>query len=556
VIVLLRLIGLAFAVYFAIAFALRYRLGPKLNPAKRTTDIPVTTPDGVELMTDIYQPDAPGPHPTLLMRLPYGRNGFANIALLYARRGFNVVLQACRGTEASGGEFNPLVNERADGLATIAWLKQQPWFDGRLGLTGPSYLGYAQWAISDAPEVRAMAVKASSAEFRSVVFPGGAFHLGLWLGWLQTIEGLRGSPLVALVRMMTGDIERRVSDASMTLPLVEADVAATGHRVKFWRDWFESAIEDGPFWEGMDQRGRLGAATPPVHLLSGWYDFMVDQLLSDYRRLVDAGQRPYLTVSTSTHISGGHDADNPGETLAWMRAQLMGDRSGLREKPVAIEISGTRRWHEFDVFPPGPPRLERRYLIGDHTLSTAPALPCPPSRYRYDPADPTPNRGGAIFAFTGAGPVWQSRLEARADVLTFTSSPLPDPLTIIGNAEAQIFLRSSNPHVDVFVRLCDVNRQGVSINICDGFRRLTPDIPQGADGTIAVTLPLHATAHCFRAGHRIRLQVSSGAHPRYARNTGTGESIGETTTLVAADVEIYHDQKHHTALVLPAYDIG
>jgi putative CocE/NonD family hydrolase len=550
VILLLRLIGLAIAIYAAIAFALRYRLGPKLNGVESTIGIPVEMPDGVRLMTDHYAPDTPGPHPTLLMRLPYGRAGFANIAKVYAHRGFHVVLQACRGTEQSGGVFNPLVNERGDGLATLAWLKQQPWFDGRLGLTGPSYLGYAQWAICDAPEVSAMAVKVSSAEFRSVVFPGGAFHLGLWLGWLQTIESLRGNPIATFVRMVSGGIERRSHAAAMTLPLVEADVAATGHRVAFWRDWFENAIEDGPFWTAMDHRHRLGAATPPVHMMSGWYDFMVDQLLSDYQRLVAAGQRPYLTISATTHITGGHEADNPIETLQWMRAQLMGATSGLRSRPVAIEVSGSGRWHELDAFPP-PTERQTRYLIAGNSLSTAPALPGAPSRYRYDPADPTPNVGGAIFAFTGAGPRRQNRLEARPDVLVFTSAPLYDPLTIVGNVSAEIFMRSSNEYVDLFVRLCDVSPSGASINICDGFVRLTPETPRDDHGVMAVPVTLHATAHCFAARHRLRLQVSSGGHPRYARNTGTGEPIGETTRLVGADVEIFHDQRHKSAITLP-----
>lgn len=553
--ILVRLLGLAIGGYMAISFALRYRLGPRRNDAMTTRDVVIAMPDGVELLTDVYQPDAPGPHPTLLMRLPYGRNGFANIARIYAQRGFNVVVQACRGTEASGGEFNPLADERADGLATIAWLKQQPWYDGRLGLTGPSYLGYAQWAIADAPEVTAMAVKVSSAEFRSVVFPGGAFHLGLWLSWLQTIDSLHGNPFVAFLRMLSGDFERRTWRASLTLPLVEADIVATGHRVPFWRDWFANAIEDGPFWAAMDHRPRLGPNTPPVHLLSGWYDFMIDQLLADYATLVAAGHRPYLTVSATTHITGGHEADNPVETLAWMRAELLGDRSGIRARPVAIEISGSGEWREFETFPPGPPRLARRYLICDGTLSTAAALPARPSRYRYDPARPTPNVGGAIFAFTGSGPVSQRRLEARPDVLVFTSAPLVDPLTIIGNTQARIFMRTSLDFADLFVRLCDVDRRGRSLNLCDGFVRTTPDTPRDANRIMTLDLSLHATAHCFRRGHRLRLQVSSGAHPRYARNTGTDEPIGEAMTLLPCDVEIFHDPDHHAAIVLPTYEL-
>ncbi|HTJ56767.1 MAG TPA: CocE/NonD family hydrolase [Devosiaceae bacterium] len=512
-------------------------------------------PDGIVLMTDHYAPTAPGPHPTLLMRLPYGRIGFANVALAYAERGFNVVIQACRGTEQSGGEFNPLVNERADGLATLAWLKQQPWFDGRLGLTGPSYLGYADWAIADAPEITAMAIKVSSAEFRSVVFPDGAFHLGLWLSWVQIIESLRGNSLNTFMRMLTGDFERRTLRASMTLPLRDADEVAVGHEIPFWNEWFDVAIEDGPFWHALDHRQQLGSATPPVHLLSGWYDFMVDQLLGDYRRLVDAGQRPYLTVTNTTHISGGHEADNPVETLAWMRAQLLGDRSGLRERPVAIEISGIGKWHEFEIFPPGPPDEQIWHLQPDKSLAAAPAPAAPPSRYRYDPAHPTPNLGGAIFAFTGAGPVPQRRLEAREDVLVFTSAPLDAPLTIIGNTRAKIFMRASIPHADLFVRLCDVNRKGESINICDGFLRTTPQTPRDEGGVMALEVSLHAMAHCFRQGHRLRLQVSSGAHPRYARNTGTDEPVGEATTLVPAEIEIFHDSTRPAGLTLPVYDL-
>lgn len=550
---LYRIAAVVIGLYFGVRFMMTHKVGPALHRIRRTSDIPVAMPDGVVLMTDVFAPEAPGPHPTLMMRLPYGRDGFAGIATVYARRGFNVVVQACRGTEASGGQFNPLVNERADGLATLNWLRQQPWFDGRLGLTGPSYLGYTQWAISDAPEVKAMAVKVTSAEFRSVVFPGGAFHLGLWLSWLQTIESLRDDPTKSFLRMITGDIERRSHKAALTLPLVDADKTDVGHEVWFWHEWFDTAIEDGPFWHEMDYRRLIGPDTPPALMMTGWYDFMVDQLLRDYRSLVEAGQRPYLTVSVSTHITGGHQADNPVDTLAWMRAHLMGAAGELRQKPVAIQMSGTGKWHEFEVFPPGPPEWQTRYLIGNGALSTAPALPGPPSRYRYDPADPTPNLGGAIFAFTGAGPVWQRPLEARPDVIVFTSGKLDDPLTVMGNVEATIHLRSSNPHVDLFVRLCEVNPFGVSINICDAFQRLTPDTPRGDDDVMTVSLRLHATAHCFERGHRLRIQVSSGAFPRYARNTGTGEPVGDTTRLVPAEVEILHDHKHKSAIRLPVY---
>src|SRR5690606_7827080 len=135
---------------------------------------------GLRLATEHFAPKLPGQHPTLLMRVPYGFSGFATVAECYAERGYHVVLEASRGSHKSDGEFDPFSYERADGLATLAWIKQQPWFDGRLGTSGPSYLGYAQWAICDGlPPTSAMATKVTSAEFRTIVFPGGTMNLGL-----------------------------------------------------------------------------------------------------------------------------------------------------------------------------------------------------------------------------------------------------------------------------------------------------------------------------------------------------------------------------------------
>jgi uncharacterized protein len=146
-----------------------------------------------------------------------------------------------------------------------------------------------------------------------------------------------------------------------------------------------------------------------------------------------------------------------------------------------------------------------------------------------------------MFAFTGAGPVDNATRESRADVLSYTSEPLAADLTIIGQTQVTVHARASVPHVDFFLRLCDVGPSGVSINICDGLVRVTPQTPVEADGGWRLAFTLHAAAHSFRAGHRLRLQVSSGAHPRYARNLGTNEPVGTATTMVANDVEIFHE---------------
>jgi putative CocE/NonD family hydrolase len=528
-------------------------LPPRLCGVRRKRGIAIPMADGVLLKTDHYAPDSPGPHPTILMRLPYGRRGFAGIAEAYAERGFHVVIQACRGTERSGGAFDPFANERADGLATLDWIKAQHWFDGRIGLTGPSYLGYAQWAISDAlPEISALAVKVTTADFRPVVFPSGAFHLSLWLSWVQVIEGLRNRPLSTAARMFSGAIERRTDKAAAVLPLVEADRKAVGHPIGFWRHWFEHAIGNDAFWTDLDHRHRLTERTPPVHFISGWFDFMLDPLLADYQRLVELGHRPYLTIGPWFHIAEELQRDNLRETLIWMRACLMDDRSGLRTRPVRVHISGRQEWHEFETYPPGPPAPQTWHINGGSTLVETGATGLGSDNYRYDPADPTPNLGGAIFAFTGAGSVDNAPLESRSDVLTYTGRVLTGETTIIGQCRVSLAARATLLHADFLVRLNDVDPDGISRNVCDGFVRVTPETRRAADGTWQLVIPLHATAHTFLPGHRLRLVIASGAHPRYARNMGTDDPISTAEALVANDIEILHAG---TGITLPTYTL-
>ncbi len=149
-------------------------------------------------------------------------------------------------------------------------------------------------------------------------------------------------------------------------------------------------------------------------------------------------------------------------------------------------------------------------------------------------------------------PVADNRdLEARPDVLTYTTAPLQEDVVAMGPVSAEVHLRSSLEHTDVFVRLCDVLPSGPSRNVCDALVRLAPGEPAaGPDGARRVAVDLWPTAHRFRRGHRIRVQVSSGAHPRYARNPGTGEDPATATRLVAADQEVLHDGAHPSALTL------
>jgi putative CocE/NonD family hydrolase len=199
-----------------------------------------------------------------------------------------------------------------------------------------------------------------------------------------------------------------------------------------------------------------------------------------------------------------------------------------------------------------PPAWETRYFLQPHAgLSQhEPPVRAAPDHYRYDPADPTPSVGGTLL-LTG-GPRDNRQLEARPDVLCFTTAPLDADLEVIGLVSLELYVCSSLEHTDFAGRLCDVHPDGRSINICDGLLRLNPGTDGvQPDGSRRIRIDLWATAHRFRRRHRLRLQVSSGAHPRWSRNPGTGEPIGTATSMVAADQTIYHDGAHPSALVPP-----
>jgi putative CocE/NonD family hydrolase len=286
-------------------------------------------------------------------------------------------------------------------------------------------------------------------------------------------------------------------------------------------------------------------------LIGGWYDIFLPWMIEDYHALRAAGHRPQLIIGPWTHTSMELTAISIRERTAWLRAHLLGDARMVRRAHVRVFVTGEQQWREFDEWPPRHAREQTLYLQQGGTLAgSAPTSASGPSRYRYDPRDPTPALGGPVLL--ERAPVRDNRpLEARPDVLTFTGAPLDADLDALGPVRADIHFRSSREHADVFVRVCDVGPDGVSLNVCDALIRLTPGQPPRDDQRVArVAFELWPTAHRFARGHRIRVQVASGAYPRYARNPGTGEDPMRATHLVAADQEVFHDRERPSSVTL------
>jgi uncharacterized protein len=525
---------------------------PETSEVLVETDLPVPMPDGTVLLADRYVARTRSGQPTILVRSPYGRRGLYGLLYgrLFAERGFQVVVQSCRGTFGSGDRFEPFRHELADGLATLDWLRAQDWFDGRLAMHGGSYLGLVQWAIAEAaaPELKAFSTSMTSAEFRSITYPGESFWLESALSWAVSVETQERSALGVAAGILMPSSELRA--AFDHLPIGEADWVALGKELPHWEDWVRHDRPGDPWWTATDFSGRVGQVTAPDHVIGGWYDIFLPQTIRDYQALVAAGRRPYLTVGPWTHTDPAIVRTSVPEALRWFRAHLLGEEAELREAPVRVFVLGAREWRDLPSWPPpgvGPQRW-RLHPSGRLALDLPPESS--PDRYRYDPADPTPNVGGAGMG-RSTGPKDNRKLESRADVLCYTTVPLEGDLEVMGPVSVELFVRSSLEHTDFFARLCDVAPSGRSVNVSDALVRIVPSRPSPQrDGGLLVAIELWPTACRFRRGHRIRLQVSSGAHPRWARNPGSGEPLAIATTLRVAEQSVYHDPAHPSALIL------
>jgi putative CocE/NonD family hydrolase len=531
----------------------RFRVGVRAG-------LEVAASDEITLATDHYYPVASGQFPTVLIRTPYGRRlPPAFYAQRFAERGYHVVVQDVRGRFGSDGEFEPFIHEGEDGMATLSWLRSQPWFDGRLGTWGLSYLGYTQWALATAaPDaVGALLPALSTSEGALTGFTGGAPWLELPLRWMIILDALNnlpgGSGQLAPWRTfwrMLGPVQNRLlAQAARHRPLAEVDELLIGHPISHFRETVNQELPQTLLQT--DLSGQIADVQGAVHLLAGWHDFMLDGLLRDYATLRAAGKRPFLTLGPWTHVERRVAASALREGLAWFDATLKGKHEKLRQDSVRVFVMGAGEWRSLSDWPP-PARAVDYYLSAAGGLTKdRPTADSRPDRYVYDPADPTPAVGGALFG-NGAGQRENRSLEARADVLTYTSAPLAADLEIMGPVQATLFVASSCEATDFFVRLCDVRRDGASLNVCDGVVRLTPGSGAASgDGARCIEVTLWDTAYRFAEGHRLRLQVSSGAHPRLARNPGTGERFATGAVMALAVQTVYHDEARPSSVCLP-----
>ncbi|MEU4232930.1 CocE/NonD family hydrolase [Nonomuraea sp. NPDC026600] len=498
-----------------------------------TRDLRIPMRDGVELLADLYEPKGPVSG-TILITSPYGYNviGTAMTGGVFACRGHRVVLVRCRGTFGSGGTFEPFRREVDDAADIVAWMREQPWFDGRFATHGYSYLGFTQWAMlmDPPPELVTAVIACAPHDLGAFVYTGGAFLLSTMFEW-SFVTTKQEKPILPRILAVLSS-RGRVRKALAALPLTGAAEKLMDGKASWYHEWVSRRDLGDAWWKSADLTDALERVHVPVLLQGGWQDGFLRPTLAGYARLADRGVDAGLTVGPWTHAQGG--AVGAGvllpEALAWFDEHLAGSGDRCRAMPVRVFVSGPDAgWRDLATWPPTTDEQVLHPRSGK-TLAALPAHPGEVGEFTYDPANPTPTCGGAFVTQLSpgmtAGYTDDSALASRSDVLAFTSDPLTTRLEVIGSPVVEVGHSSDNPFADLFVRLSEVDANGRSRNISDGFVRLDPVQPPGV-----VRLELDAVAHCFAPGNRIRLIIAGGLHPRWERNLGTGDDPATSTRM-------------------------
>ncbi len=546
--------------------------------------VPAKMRDGVVLRADIYRPKAAGKFPVLLQRTPYDRRNEVDFGLKAAARGYVVIVQDVRGRFASEGEWHPFKYESQDGYDTVEWAASLPSSNGKVGMFGGSYVGATQMltAIASPPHLAGICPFVTASNYHDGwTYQGGAFEQWFNESWTS---GLAQNTL-----------DRRVGENAnalrwtSVLPLTDYPLFVqpeTSTLAPYFRDWLAHPDYDD-YWKAVSIEEHFAQVKVPAFHIAAWYDIFLGGSLRNYLGIqahggsdpARHGQR--LLVIIGGHAGGGRkigevdfgpsaDLDLDEIQLRWYDHLLKGIDNGVeKEKPVKIFVMGKNQWREEDAWPPSRVRETRYYLHsagkanslrGDGTLSTSAPESESFDQYLYDPSDPAPTVGGPLCcdAFHLApGPRDQRPVEARNDVLVYTTPAFDTDFEVTGPVSAELYASSSAVDTDFTAKLVDVWPNGFAQNLTEGIVRAryrdSQEKPQFLNpGEVhKFSLDLWATSNVFMKGHRLRLEISSSNFPRFDRNLNTGEDQGRSKLFVKATNSIYHDHAHPSALMIP-----
>jgi putative CocE/NonD family hydrolase len=572
----------------------------------RERNVMVRMRDGTRLATDVFRPDAPGRFPVLINRGPYGKDDYVaspdHSVWFFPTHGYVVLSQDCRARfESEGDRYDPLFQEVTDGYDTVEWAARQSWSNGRVGATGQSYLGATQYTLATnnplpAP-LQTMAPVSASSDFHQswVYHTGGAMEWGWMVPYAihkgrNTLQRLGREDLLDEMDQYVvepGNFGQPLTDEWFRhLPLRDW-IDRLQETAPYFREYFDNEL-DGPYWHRLNLLKNLEGIKIPLFHISSWYDIFLEGALNAYQAIGERGgselarQNQRLLVGPWAHIRpytrptsvDTGDIDFGPEArielhdhlLRWFDYWLKDiDNGVMNDPPVYIFVMGENRWRYENEWPLARTHYTRYYLHaegpansrgGVGTLSTVPPGDEPGDTYAYDPNDPAPTRRGNTLMIPH-GVADQRSTEDRPDVLVYTSEPLAHDLELTGPIKVQLFASSSAIDTDFTAKLVDVRPDGYAHNLQDGmvrarYRNAGEPASFITPGQVyEYTIDLWATSHVLKAGHQLRVDISSSNFPRFDRNPNTGAPLGVDTRLETAQQTIYHSAAYPSHIVLP-----
>jgi putative CocE/NonD family hydrolase len=554
--------------------------------------------DEVRLSVDVAQPQAEGRFPAILIITPYSNNpGFQKRAAWFARRGYIVAVADSRGRFDSEGTWDPFdPKHKTDGYDLVEWLAKQPWCDGKVGMMGLSYMGWAQWwtATQAPPSLKAIVPEVAPPD---AMF-NAPYQNGVLVSWMVDWGGANAGRVGQT--MGPGPYggfaseERRLADY-MHLPYLKLNELRGALDAPWFEKWIRGNTSADPYWQGIayQKPEEYAKVAVPSLAATGWFDADFPGAPMNYLAMKRHGanadaRRPRLVIGPWQHIINtsrklgafdyGAEAiiDWDGYVCRWFDHWLKGiDNAVMSDAPVHVFVMGRNQWRAEQDWPLPQTRWTKYYLnsgghansiSGDGVLSTSPPAmnTAGSDTYVYDPAKPTrsPFTGGHLE--DGAADTRKS--SGGSDVLVYTTPPLEEELEVIGPITAKLYAATSARDTDWMVRLIDVQPDGFSAMLCEGVMRARHRDPDRAGGFNPAMLSLieanqvyeytiefwRATANLFARGHRIRVEISSSYFPYYLRNLNTGaDNIGLETTAVVAEQKLMHRSGQASHIVLP-----
>jgi len=538
-------------------------------------DVKVPMRDGIQLSTNIFLPNEEGSFPTILVRTPYG-NGDANKGTprAYAQAGYAYVIQDTRGRFESQGIFNPHMDEAQDGYDTQEWISKQAWCNGKIGTTGPSYVGFTQWisAPLGSPAVKAMFPMLTCTDIHDdLIYASGALQLSLAIGW------------GAMVTVQPGENLAKINFQELYgyLPLTGYP-KILGREISFYNDWLAHPDYDD-YWLSETVGNKFNHINVPIYNWSNWYDIFAKSTTENFHRMREEAPTEEARRSQKLLMGGGAHGipvQKVGERdfgenakidigtieRRWFDRWLKDERNGIMEEaPVKIFVMGINQWRDEQEWPLARTRYTRYYLHsngkantlhGDGVLDVESPRDETSDIFKYDPNDPVPTNGGSNLTLP-AGPFDQRKIEERSDILVYTTTPLKEPVEVTGPIHLILYASSSASDTDFTAKLVDVCPDGTAWNLTDGiirarYRNSSKNPELIVPGKIyRYDIDLWVTSNVFLKDHCIRLEISSSNFPRFDRNPNTGHPFGKDAEVITAEQTVYHNWEYPSYIVLP-----